>query len=246
MGILNQFRERPIQCVYPTVSVGRIRSLQQHAQVRALQDGPGLELANEYFREGLAGSQPTMVVRASVQHRIERLRRYALRDGYGVRIFDAFRTKRTQAAIFEKFERDICLAHPDWSSEIIRIEALRYVAPPDNSRYPVLPHNSGGALDLVLTRDGQPIDMGTPFDSPAVLSETTYFEGVQGPYSEMSVERWRRVKENRRMLFHIMCYLGFTAHEREWWHFDLGNCRWANIYRSAWYYPSMEEEVMAL
>lgn len=246
MGMLIQFRERPIQFIYPAVSAGTLQDLQQHAQVKALQSVPGLELANEYYREGLAGSHPTMYVRASVQHRIEQLLRCALRDGYGIRIFDAFRTKTTQASILKKMEQDIRVTHPNWPAERTRAEVLCYVAPPDNSRYPVLPHNSGGALDLVLMQHGQPLDMGTAFDAPTIAAKTAYFEGGYDPHLGMSVEQWICVKENRRMLFHAMCALGFTAHEGEWWHFDLGNCRWAHVYQIDWYYPSMEEEVMAL
>lgn len=246
MGQLLQFREQPIQLQYPRLTAEAQLALQHGAGVTVLQPTVGLALANTYYQEGLAGALSSMYARKSVADCVEQLRHIVIGDGYGLRIFDAFRSQTTQIAIFEKIAGALQRAHPEWDLQRVQTETRRYVAHPIHSPYPVLPHNSGGALDLTLTMHGRPIDMGTAFDTPIRMSETAYFEGAHDPMQELSPERWMHIRDNRRMLFHVMCYLGFTAHEREWWHFDLGNCRWANVHNVPWYYPSMEHEVLTL
>lgn len=120
---------------------------------------------------------------------------------------------------------------------------MRYVAHPEMSRYPVLPHNSGGAIDLTLTFQDTPLDMGTNFDEPSLVSAMAYFEGEYDPSLGIPGTRWITAREHRRLLFHAMVHLGFTSNPKEWWHFDVGDCLWARVFSSEWYYPSMENEM---
>ena len=58
-----------------------------------------------------------------------------------------------------------------------------------------------------------------------------------GEDAPLTVEEFLRFEEhaeepfttNRRLLFHAMTGAGFTNYRGEWWHFDFGNQRWANI-----------------
>ena len=40
-----------------------------------------------------------------------------------------------------------------------------------------------------------------------------------------------------------MKYVGFINYKVEWWHYDIGDCMWANEHDIHWFYPSMEEEL---
>jgi len=98
----------------------------------------------------------------------------------------------------------------------------RYVARPTADPLAPPPHRSGGAVDVVLFRrtDGQPIDCGTPFDAPLAASATRHYEPEGADPEHRSA---------RRTLFHAMEDAGFANYPGEWWHFDLGNQRWANL-----------------
>ncbi len=78
----------------------------------------------------------------------------------------------------------------------------RYVAPPSE----VSNHNRGVAVDVGLAKDGQELDMGTPFDSFA-------------EESHRSARTSKEVQSNRNLLTEIMGP-SFTGLESEWWHYD--------------------------
>jgi D-alanyl-D-alanine dipeptidase len=61
--------------------------------------------------------------------------------------------------------------------------------------------------------------MGTEADEIAPASVTRWFE--EHPEEPFTT--------NRRLLFHAMTSAGFTNYLGEWWHFDYGNQRWANV-----------------
>jgi len=70
-------------------------------------------------------------------------------------------------------------------------------------------HSRGSTVDLTLTRDGQPLDMGTPFD---FFDERSHTEnpGISG-----------QAMENRLLLREIMEAAGFRNYVKEWWHYTL-------------------------
>ena len=82
------------------------------------------------------------------------------------------------------------------------------------------PHATGGAVDLTLCRDGQPLDMGTGFDDFSGLARTAALEGRCPPALEQA-------RENRRFLFHLMASVGLVNYDSEWWHFAYGERQWA-------------------
>ncbi len=70
-------------------------------------------------------------------------------------------------------------------------------------------HSRGSTVDLTITREGVPIDMGTPFDYFSELSHT------ENPDISASAH------ENRMILKSIMNGAGFKNYANEWWHYTL-------------------------
>ena len=70
-------------------------------------------------------------------------------------------------------------------------------------------HSRGSTADLTLTRDGIPLDMGTPFDFFDELSHTEN-PAITG-----------QAMENRMILKRIMEEAGFRNYVNEWWHYTL-------------------------
>lgn len=70
-------------------------------------------------------------------------------------------------------------------------------------------HSRGSTVDLTLTRDGIPLDMGTPFD---FFDERSHTENPTITGEAMS---------NRILLRDLMTSAGFNNYVNEWWHYTL-------------------------
>ena len=70
-------------------------------------------------------------------------------------------------------------------------------------------HSRGSTVDLTLTRDGEALDMGTPFD---FFDELSHTENPAIADSAMA---------NRMLLRSIMMDAGFRNYVNEWWHYTL-------------------------
>lgn len=70
-------------------------------------------------------------------------------------------------------------------------------------------HSRGSTVDLTVTRDGVPLDMGTPFD---FFDELSHTENPAIADSAMA---------NRMLLRSIMTEAGFRNYVNEWWHYTL-------------------------
>jgi len=70
-------------------------------------------------------------------------------------------------------------------------------------------HSRGSTVDLTLTKDGDPLDMGTPFDFFDELSHTEN-PAITG-----------EAMANRMLLKEIMESAGFSNYVNEWWHYTL-------------------------
>ncbi|MBR1552033.1 MAG: M15 family metallopeptidase [Muribaculaceae bacterium] len=90
----------------------------------------------------------------------------------------------------------------------------KYVASPHRGG----PHNYGIAVDIALTYDGRPVDMGTPFDSFTSDAHIT---------DEPALVRQGRISatamKNRQLLRKVLTDNGFATYSREWWHFTRYN-----------------------
>ena len=70
-------------------------------------------------------------------------------------------------------------------------------------------HSRGSVVDLTLTREGTPVDMGTAFD----------FMSPSSHHNSLLVTPEQA--ENRATLRAIMAWAGFSPYECEWWHYRL-------------------------
>src|SRR5690606_5424222 len=112
-------------------------------------------------------------------------------SGLGLLLWDGYRPVRAT------------LAMVDWTERVGRQDLLEdgYIA--SRSR-----HNLGLAIDLTLIRlsDGEPLDMGTPYDT---FDEAAHTVNATG-----------EVRANRQLLVDALAAHGFTNYEKEWWHFS--------------------------
>lgn len=111
----------------------------------------------------------------------------AAAQGCGLLVYDAFRPLEAQWALWNH------TPDPD------------YVSDPRRGGI----HTRGVAVDLTLTRDGRPLDMGTGFDDMRTLSH----HGV--------TEVPPRAQGNRSLLLGIMSAAGWDFYMNEWWHYQL-------------------------
>ena len=107
--------------------------------------------------------------------------------GYGgLKMFDCYRPRPYQQRLWTKV--------PD----------SRYVTPPWKGSM----HTRGLAADLtVIDKNGNELDMGTPFD--------TFSERAHATYQDLP----KNVLENRKLLRGVMEQVGFKGIRTEWWHF---------------------------
>lgn len=127
---------------------------------------------------------------------LARVARRAKAEGLALYIFDAYRPVRATLAMVE------------WTSRTGRQNLIRdgYIA--SRSR-----HNLGLAVDLTLVdaTTGEPLDMGTPFDTFSPAAHTANASGID--------------LENRHRLQRFMEAEGFVNYDQEWWHYtyDVSN-----------------------
>jgi len=79
-------------------------------------------------------------------------------------------------------------------------------------------HSRGSTVDLTLTKDGDPLDMGTPFDFFDELSHTEN-PAITG-----------EAMANRMLLKEIMESAGFSNYVNEWWHYTLKDEPYSDTY----------------
>jgi zinc D-Ala-D-Ala dipeptidase len=112
-------------------------------------------------------------------------------QGYGLKIYDAYRPVRASEAMVA------------WTERANRADLLRdgYIAA--RSR-----HNLGVAVDLTLINfvTKAEITMGTPFDNFSSAAHTKNSSGF--------------IRANRDRLRRVMERQGFVNYEKEWWHYS--------------------------
>lgn len=125
--------------------------------------------------------------------------------GYGMLIYDAYRPQKAVDDFIcwsETPEDGLTKAEFYPAQDKTRLFDLGYIARRSG-------HSRGSTIDLTLTRNGQPVDMGGGFD----LMDQRSHHNAPGLTPEQ--------QRNRRMLCAIMAYAGFAPYECEWWHYRL-------------------------
>ena len=125
--------------------------------------------------------------------------------GYGMLIYDAYRPQKAVDDFVrwsQQPEDDLTRAEFYPALEKTQLFPLGYIARKSG-------HSRGSTIDLTLTRDGVPVDMGGGFD----LMDERSHHNAPGLTAEQ--------EHNRRMLCAVMGYAGFAPYECEWWHYRL-------------------------
>jgi D-alanyl-D-alanine dipeptidase len=122
---------------------------------------------------------------------LARIERDLRPQGFGIKVFDAYRPVRAT------------LAMVDWTERVNRPDLLKdgYIA--SRSR-----HNLGLAIDLTLVdlATGRDLEMGTPFDTFSAAAHTANASGAAAA--------------NRQRLKAAMEREGFVNYDQEWWHYS--------------------------
>jgi zinc D-Ala-D-Ala dipeptidase len=134
----------------------------------------------------------------------------SLPDGYQFQVKEAWRPIWVQEQLWARSLGRLRDIRPDLTDEELRTENARFTAPPDSAP----PHSTGGTVDLVLLKDGEPTDMGWGFNQPGAGSRTAYMVGDDA-------------RRYRDILAHAMDVAGFINYPEEWWHWSYGDRYWA-------------------
>ncbi|MBQ7733151.1 MAG: M15 family metallopeptidase [Synergistaceae bacterium] len=175
-----------------------------------------------YFGEGLPGSLPEAWLREGVYERLL-LAAESLPDNLRFVIWDGWRSYELQKFLFDTlYSRAKAKGLDDESAYAL---TRTFVAVPSKEPESVSGHLTGGSIDLTLAdMYGRYLDMGGNFDETEEHSATGYYEK-----SDLSVQSNVNALNNRRLLVSIMTGAGFVNNPNEWWHYDYGNRRWAEL-----------------
>lgn len=132
----------------------------------------------------------TAYLRREAAQALGRVARELRAEGLGLRIYDSYRPVRAT------------LAMVDWAGRTGQVNLLDdgYIARKSQ-------HNLGVAVDLTLVNlaTGEPLEMGTPFDTFSEAAHTANAGGV--------------ARSNRDRLVRAMAQESWTNYAQEWWHF---------------------------
>jgi D-alanyl-D-alanine dipeptidase len=135
----------------PLVDIRNIPALaadQTRADVQQLSDNP-FQVRTE-VAERLAGAQTR------------------LPGGYQIQVKEGWRPVWVQQQLWDLCLEQLRSSKPDLSPEQLKRENARFVAPPGIAP----PHSTGGAVDVVLLREGCRAEMGWGFNQPGEGSRT--------------------------------------------------------------------------
>ena len=193
----------------------------------AFLDSAFIELRNDEKIE-VSMQYPFLKMKNAESHCFVRIEMYnhlkkaaeLLPDGYKFKILDAWRPFALQKELYEVYtDKIVKMFHLENCSQQERDRVIKkFVSLPVEDRLVPPVHTTGGAIDLTLIDQyGKELEMGTGFDE---FTNRTYVD-----YYEESDET--KIRDNRRMLYHIMTSSGFTNLSSEWWHYDYGDRFWA-------------------
>ena len=172
-----------------------------------------------YFHNGWAKDQ-NIFLRERLAKKLLEIELVRLEPkGFRWVVYDGFRSRETQAAIYEYYYNKFSYEDPGQSLQSLSEKTQTFVTIPDTiSRIP--PHTTGGSVDLGLydLTTGQLIELGADFDEfvPAVV--TDYFE--QSGCSQ-------GIRDLRRFMNDILADVGVASDVDEFFHKDFGNQKWA-------------------
>lgn len=187
-----------------------------------ITDRPRLYYGAKYAEMGLSGALRRCYVRQTVAHMLQNVLD-SLPSAYSLWIYDTLRPVAVQKSIYDLYWHQLEMAHPEADREQILRWMDDFVAYPRIDRQRPTPHSTGGAVDLTLCLHGEKLPMGTYFDDLTDRAHTRYYENRD----DLSAQE-RRYRDNRRLLYHVMCDAGFVNYQNEWWHYAYGDRAWGH------------------
>lgn len=150
-----------------------------------------------------------------------------LPPSYRIVFIQGYRSLEEQRISWNNRCEGIRKNNPDLSEEEVERQACLITARPN----PLANHNCGGAMDIMLEKDGELVDMGTPYISEDNVEE--YKKRFPMFSKDISDEH----AANRAILREAMVKAGCVFFPEEWWHYCWGDRMWA-VYtgRKVYYY----------
>jgi D-alanyl-D-alanine dipeptidase len=210
----------PIPPVAEEPNWGRLPIEECNEPLVTLATIPGrLYLRPLYYDQKIPGSVAAISARQGIARRLQSAAEM-LPPGIALVAFDVYRPLAVQQFLYDSYRESLRLQYPDYDDEKLIATLHQYVASPNADPACPPPHRTGGATDVYLiSADGESLPMGTAPDEATPASATRWFEERHTtPFTE-----------NRRLLYRVMTAAGFANYPGEWWHYDFGNQRWANI-----------------
>ncbi len=181
-------------CVALCESIPRIRAEIRYATAHNLTGHP---------LDGYLTGRAIATVEAA--HALAKAWDVAHRLGYGMLIYDAYRPQKAVNDFVcwsSQAEDNLTKAEFYPTLDKTQLFPLGYIALRSG-------HSRGSTIDLTLTVQDMPINMGTTFD---FMNDSSH-HGAPGLTPEQ--------QKNRSILCGIMAYAGFAPYENEWWHYRL-------------------------
>lgn len=193
------------------------------SQFVEIKDNGFIEVAMQYPVMGMQHSEQGCFVRKKVYEMLVSAAKM-LPAGYKLKIYDAWRPFALQQELYTTYSERIVkeFGLDGCGEEEKRGVIEKFVSKPVEDRDIPPVHTTGGAVDLtIIGRDGKELEMGTGFDAFTEKTYTSFFEKETETVENITI------RDNRRLLYHIMTEAGFTNLPSEWWHFDYGDRFWA-------------------
>lgn len=172
-----------------------------------------------YFHNGWAAT-PDLYARVGLLDKLARVQaRHLAPRGWQWVVFDAWRPRQVQAAIFQHYWRAMSAQDPTCSREALEERVRTYVTVPAQA-HRVPPHSTGGSLDLGWwdRHTGRLVNMGSGFDEFCPAAANDFFE-QSGQDAD--------VRQRRRELTAWLVDEDIASDADEWFHKDFGNQKWA-------------------
>jgi D-alanyl-D-alanine dipeptidase len=196
-----------------------------------------------YVREVSLADDERVFLRERLFEMFLRARETFLREGLELKIYDGWRSVDLQESIFwlylkqftvKRFGledhfleastadgiRDLFMELPETTRVTIREANRQYVSWPSSDLSCPSPHATGGSIDVWLYKDGQPVNLGVPFDWTEESAGAFYH---LKPIRKRFAGNDKAVSRNRNLLLWAMAKAGFSCYGPEIWHFNFGN-----------------------
>ena len=170
---------------------------------------PRVRVLGAYWHSGWPYALPEAVMRQGAALRLVNAVD-DLPEGFGLAVWDAWRDPRLQAELHK-------LAYADGTL------APGFVNPPSADPATPPPHATGGTVDVTLTWQSIPLNLGTRFDEFSHQAHARSLETVADS-DPLALSR-----DLRRLLRAVMFKAGFVQLDCEWWHFENGTRLWAAV-----------------